>query len=267
MDTIVERPLDMLLAIACLLPRLLAMFASIPVLSRQALPGMLRIAVVFGLGLMIMPTVVDHQGVRAFSAPQLILLAGKEAALGFILGFMMAIPIWAFDAMGSIVDNQRGASIAQTLNPMTGHDSSPLGELFSQAAVTYLVISGGLLLLLDTAYRSYEFWPVFEFWPRLNADAPRILLGQLDRLLNLAVLLGAPVIVAMLIAEIGLALISRFAPQLQVFFLAMPIKSGIGMFVFAVYAVTLIEQGGKEINDFPAVVKSFRAMLQQEPAR
>ena len=262
-----DRPMQALFAFYYALPRLLAMFAMIPVLSRQALPGMLRMGVALGIGVLVVPTLMASPDAPERGTLLSLMLIGKEVVVGTLLGFIMAVPLWAFDAMGSFVDNQRGASIAQTINPLLGSDSSPLGELFSQAAVTYLVASGGLLLLLDAAYRSYELWPVFEMWPRLNAQAPQILLGQLDRLTLLAVLLGAPVLVSMLLAELGLALVSRFTPQLQVFFLAMPIKSGLAMFVFAVYAVTLFDQGGILINDMAGALAVFESMLERGATR
>ncbi len=256
-----EQILQVLVAFGYTVPRLMAMFAMIPVLSRQALPGTLRIGVVTAVGVMVVPTLLGPASAVERTTLEQLFIVAKEVVVGTGLGLVMAVPLWAFDAMGSFADNQRGASIAQTLNPLTGHDSSPLGELFSQAAVAYLVTTGGLLLLLDAAYRSYDLWPVFDTFPRMDPQAPVILLGQLDRLMNLAVLLGAPVLVSMLLAELGLALVSRFAPQLQVFFLAMPIKSGLAMFVFSVYAVTLFDQGGPIISDLQGALDTFAKVM------
>jgi type III secretion protein T len=262
-----EQILQALVAFGYALPRLLAMFAMIPVLSRQALPGILRTGVVAAIAVMVVPTLLEPVRVLQLSTLETMFVLGKEVLLGTGLGFVVAVPLWAFDAMGSFVDNQRGASIAQTINPMTGHDSSPLGEMFSQAAVTYLVASGGLLLLLDATYRSYDLWPVFDLAPRLTDETPVVLLGQLDRLMHLAVLLGAPVLVSMLIAEMGLALVSRFAPQLQVFFLAMPIKSAVALFVFSVYAITLFDQGGVIITDMKRALDVFGKVVPPQGAR
>jgi type III secretion protein T len=191
------------------------------------------------------------------------LVIAKEVVLGMAIGLVMAVPLWAFEAMGALVDNQRGASIAQIINPLTGHDSSPLGELFTQAAATYLMVSGGLLSMLGVAYSSYELWPVFDSWPRFNDSAPQILLGQIDRLTHLAVLMGAPVMITMFLAEMGLGFVSRFTPQLQVFFLAMPIKSGIAIFVFAVYAVTLFDFGAGELMGVRRGLDVVGKMLEQ----
>lgn len=92
-----------------------------------------------------------------------------------------------------------------------------------------------------------RMWSVFDWWPVLGPDAPAIFLGMLDRLMRLAVLFAAPVIVAMFLAEIGLAIVGRSAPQMDVFFLAMPVKSGVAMFMLAIYVTVLFDYAGLEI--------------------
>ena len=145
------------------------------------------------------------------------------------------------------MDNQRGASIASTLNPLTGNDSSPMGIMFYQAFIVFFLISGGFSLLLGVLYDSFGYWSVTEWSPRLSPESIPLMLKQLDQLMHMAVLLAAPVLVAMFLSEFGLALVSRFAPQLQVFFMAMPIKSALAVLVLMLYASTLFEYGKDEI--------------------
>ena len=160
------------------------------------------------------------------------------------------------------VDNQRGASIASTINPLTGHDSSPLGELFSQAGIVLLLISGGMSMILKIIYDSYFLWPVFTLMPAFSENMPIVILDLMDRLMRLALLFSAPVIFSMFLAEVALGLVSRFVPQLQVFFLAMPIKSGIAIFVFAIYTATLMNYVGLELAALPdQVLGSLKAMF------
>jgi type III secretion protein SpaR/YscT/HrcT len=177
----------------------------------------------------------------------------KEAALGFAIGYLLAIPFWAFEAIGFFIDNQRGASIGATLNPLTGNDSSPLGMLFNQAFMVFVFASGGFLLMLGALYQSFMLWPVLQWQPALHAGATGVAadawLGQLDTLVRTALLLSAPAIIAMFLAELGLALVSRFAPQLQVFFLAMPIKSALALFVLVMYMGTLLDYSGEWMRE------------------
>jgi type III secretion protein T len=254
---LIEYPSAVMLAGFYSLPRMLAMFSMLPMFNRQALPGLLRIGVASAFAVLLVPMLLETSFNELRHGGLMVMILAKEAMVGFLIGFLVAIPIWAVDVMGAFVDNQRGASIAATINPLTGHDTSPLGELFSQAAVVLLLISGGILMLLDLVYASYVIWPVFKLLPSFSDQTPMLILGQLDRLMTLAVLLSAPVIFAMFLAEIGLAIVSRFVPQLQVFFMAMPIKSAIAMYVFAIYTATLLGYISTEITSFGDTVSSL----------
>jgi len=222
------------------LPRFLAVFTILPLLSRETLPMTIRVAAIGSFATFLVPSLVD--GVPLAHEPLVAMgIVLKEVLIGTMIGFVVAIPLWTFEIMGDLCDTQRGATIAQILNPLSGHETSPLGELFNQAVVTFLFVIGGFLLLLGVIYDSFRIWPVFGWWPHFASDAPQVGLDLLDRLMRLAVLLSAPVIFCMFLAEVGMAIVSRFVPQLQVFFLAMPVKSAIAMLVFAMYGVVLFD--------------------------
>ncbi|MRD47074.1 EscT/YscT/HrcT family type III secretion system export apparatus protein [Caenimonas koreensis DSM 17982] len=225
------------------LPRFLAVFTILPLLSREALPLTLRVAAIGSFAIFMAPMLAEGVALErpTFSILGLVL---KEAFIGIVIGFVLAIPLWAVENMGDLVDAQRGATIAQTINPLSGHETSPLGQLFNQAIVTMMFSLGGFVMVLGVIYDSFQIWPVFGWWPHFAPEAPKLALDLLDRFMSLTVLLCAPVIFAMFLAEAGMAIISRFVPQLQVFFLAMPIKSAIAMVVFAIYGVVLFDYAG-----------------------
>ncbi|MFC4160041.1 type III secretion system export apparatus subunit SctT [Chitinimonas lacunae] len=250
-----------LTALGLTMPRMLAVFLLVPLFNRQLLPGMLRGAVAASLCLVLVPAMQGELSQHRFAGLDLLALILKEATIGFMLGFLIALPFWSLEAVGFIVDNQRGASIASSINPLTGHDSSPLGMLFNQAFMVFFLLSGGFVLMLSVLYQSYELWPVLGEWPTLRPSQAPALLGLLDRLVGLAMVLAGPVLVAMFLAEMGLALVSRFAPQLQVFFLAMPIKSALAMLMLAVYAVNLFDNAALEINRFHGLFDTVRDTL------
>ena len=228
-----------LLQLAVVQARLMPLFLLIPFMNRSMVPRTMAMAVATGLGLIVVPALPDLS--RAQTDPLFVALLLKEAVIGLVLGYVAAIPFWTMEAIGFVIDNQRGASMAATINPMTGHDTSPLGILFNMAFITYFLVGGGMTILLGLIYDSYRLWPPQTYWPTWNPEAADLLLTQLNRFVSLALLLAAPVLLAMFLAELGLALVSRFAPQLQVFFLAMPIKSALGLLVLVVYGSTLFD--------------------------
>ena len=227
--------------------RLLPLFLLIPFMNRTMVPRLVTWSFASALGLLVVPTmpVVDILKLDI----TFLMLLGKEAIIGLVLGYIAAIPFWTMEAVGFVVDNQRGASMAATINPMTGHDTSPLGMLFNFAFITFFLLSGGMNLLLGMIYDSYRLWPPMSFWPQWNMDTADLLLMQLNRFVTTALLLAAPILLAMFLAELGLALVSRFAPQLQVFFLAMPIKSALAILVLIVYSGTLFDYSLNPIKE------------------
>jgi len=243
-----------LIALAYTQPRTVAMFIAVPIFNSQLVPGLLRYAIAAGIGALAAPMLMPAVTVSELGAGTILLLLAKEAFIGFVLGLMIAIPFWAFEAVGYIIDNQRGASISATLNPLTGNDSSPLGILFNQAFIVFFLIAGGFTLMLGVLYDSFRLWDVFNWYPTLRPDSVPLMLEQLSRLVRVAVLLGTPAIVSMFLAEVGLALVSRFVPQLQVFFLAMPIKCAIAMLVLVLYMATLFDYGAAYVSDLRSII-------------
>lgn len=236
-----------LLLLSVVQARLMPLFLLVPFMSRGMVPRTIALAVATALGLLVVPTLEPID--TANFGPGFLFILGKEAIIGLVMGYLVALPFWTMEAIGFVVDNQRGASMASTINPMTGHDTSPLGMLFNYAFITFFMLVGGLQLLLGMIYDSYRLWPPMSFWPQWTPETAELLLVQLNRFVMHALLLAAPVLLAMFLAELGLALVSRFAPQLQVFFLAMPIKSALGIFVLMVYGSTLFDYGLEPVRE------------------
>mgnify|MGYP006278668061 CR=1 FL=1 len=250
----------MLFSLFIVAARVSPLFLLMPFMNRALVPRMVRFAMSAGIALILLPILPPTTDAWP-SGVALLSLVFKEAVLGILLGFLIAIPFWTFEAIGFVIDNQRGASMAATLNPMTGHDSSPLGIAFNFAFITFFMLGGGFSLFLSVIYDSYRLWAPHEFWPSLSPDAAALLMIQLNRLVMMALLLSAPVLIAMLMSELGLALVSRFAPQLQVFFLAMPIKSALALFVLVIYLSTLFDYSLAPIREIATWADRLDPML------
>lgn len=235
-------------ALALSQPRVLAMCAMLPLFNRQIMPGLLRYSVCAALSLIVVPMLATRYAQVDLGTIDILLLMIKEVFVGLVLGFMVALPFWIFEAVGFVVDNQRGASLGATLNPLTGNDSSPLGILFNQAFMVFFLVSGGFSLMLTMLYDSFRIWDVWDWTPALRRESIPVMLDQLSRFSRMVLLFAAPAIIAMFLAEVGLALVSRFAPQLQVFFLAMPIKSALALLVLVLYMSTLFEYAGDMVQ-------------------
>jgi type III secretion protein T len=246
-----------------LLPRMLAAFAVLPFMGKSVMGGaIIRNGVVASLALMVFP-VMDHQldGIK-LEVANVMLIILKEVFIGVVIGYLATIPFWAIEAAGFFIDNQRGSTMASSLNPLSGSQASPIGILLVQAVTTVFFVSGIFLLFLSALYASYVTWPVTSFYPDwLNSDAPLFFIKQMDILITLTVIFSAPAIIAMFLSEFGLGLISRFSPQLNVFFLAMPIKSAVAIAVLMIYLTTLIGLFGDHLRDLPNLFHSLESIF------
>ncbi|MCP1117105.1 type III secretion system export apparatus subunit SctT [Robbsia andropogonis] len=244
-------------------PRMLAMFTVVPLFGKQAIPMTMRMAISAAFGFVAMPVLLAGAADGSKAPPGLdgvaFLLSGavgvstgdvagfvvwvfKEAFIGLVLGYAFSVPFWILEGVGFFIDNQRGAGLGATLDPLTGNDSSPLGQLFLQAFVVFFVIANGPQMMLTCIYDSFHLWPPASWYPSLRGDSVPAMLDMLSNLVRTAILLASPVMIVMFMTEVGIALISRFVPQLQVFFIAMPVKSAVAFFVLVLYIGTLMQQ-------------------------
>lgn len=251
MNTLIDEISQVFLIFTFCLPRLLAAFMIMPIFTKEVLPGLVRNGVVVGLALFIYPIATVNAPGEAFTAINGFAILIKEVVIGMLIGYSAAAMFWAIESTGFFIDNQRGATMASSIDPLTGSQTSPLGIFLVQALTVVFFVSGGFLLFLGALYKSYQLWPIFSFFPVLNLDAVPYLLGILDRLMGLAVLLAAPMIITMFMAEFSLGLISRFAPQLNVFFLAMPVKSAVGIFILVLAIGLMLGYLSNELRSLP----------------
>ena len=223
------------LAAVLAMARIGAAFAICPALAESMIPGVARRAAVLAFSCLAIPFI--HAGMPpgepnylAFAA-----VAFKEAVVGFLIGFFAATPFWVAENVGNFIDNQRGATMGEVYSPLSGAQVSTTGIFFTQIVSTLFFVSGAVLILLGALYKSYSVWPVFSECIAFAPDAPVGILSHLDGMMKSTVVISAPVIIVMFLATIGLGLVNRTAPQLNVFFLSMPVKSALGVAMLIVY--------------------------------
>ena len=230
-----------LTALQLYLPRLLAIFTMVAFFSKSVISGtMIRIGICLSILIMLMPDIINDSLVQQshikLSAMQLLPIIIKEAFIGLIFGFIISIPFWILEATGNFIDNQRGgAGAGGSKDQMSGSDSTELGQFLLRIIVVLFYVSGGFLHFVGWVYHSYEIWPVLTYVPTLDINVSYVALEQLDKFFDVVLISCAPIVICMFISELGLGLVNRFAPSLNVFIISMPIKSAVGFLVLILY--------------------------------
>lgn len=223
---ITEFAYPVLVATSIAVARALGMIMLTPAFMRLGLTGMIRSAVAVAISLpMIFPI---FQQLALTGQPTSFDLAGiviKEMVVGALIGLAFGVPFWAAEVAGDLIDLQRGSTMSQLVDPLSANESSVTATLLTITLLALFFMSGGLLLLLDGFYRSYGLWPAGSFTPIMNTEAIPRILHLLDRIMQIGVLIIAPLVIAILIVDIMMAFLSRMASQLHVFDLSLALKN------------------------------------------
>ncbi len=233
-----------LTAILLGMPRLFTLALVAPFFGASVVTGQIRLILVLALYLPLHPMVMDNllpeaslsAALSLETGGRLVLLLCKETLLGLMLGFLAGIVFWTVQSAGFFIDNQRGAGMAEGADILSGDQSSPLGQLLFQSLTYLFYASGAFLAFIGVIYASYEIWPVARPLPsHFTLALPLYFAGKVGWLMGHMLLLAGPISVACLLTDISLGLVNRFASQLNVYVLAMPIKSGLAAFLLCFY--------------------------------
>lgn len=217
-------PLVQILAICMMRP--LGVMLLLPVMGTRMLGSALaRNALAMLIALPMVPHALTLASLTSnMSTTSFFAMCITEVVVGLYIGFIASIPFWAIDAAGSLIDTVRGAGMAEILNPTSGEQTSLFSLLFLQLLAALFFTSGGFNLLLEAIYRSYQLLPMGKSlsWDRSMTN---FIISQWRILSNLGVGFALPAIMIMVLLDLALGLINRTTEQLDVFFLAMPIKT------------------------------------------
>ena len=194
--------------------------ARLPAMARVAFGGLLAALAAPALGAAAARAGLGHAG-----GGLLLLVLARQLAVGFGLGFVVSFAFRAAEIAGHLVDVLRGASLAEVLVPTSEERSSPLGALYGLLATLVFLELGGVPRLLEALVASYDAVPLVGPMgaPTLRVAASVVVVSS-ARLLEAALALAAPVVVALWLTDLALGMIARVAPQVPVYFVGLPAK-------------------------------------------
>jgi type III secretion protein T len=235
------RPLQpYILAAAFALARMLAMMVVFPVFDRLGVTGFVRNSIALVISIPIIPMIVAHLDGEQLSLGLIVALLLKEVIVGLIVGVVLAVPLYAAEVAGDVLDLQRGSSSASLSDPLGSTQSNITGTLLALIVIALYFASGCFDLTLRAIYDSYGIWPVRRILPLFSREAGGLLLSLLDTIVSTGLMLVGPIVVCLLLVDLLFALIARAAPSLQPFYLSMAVKNLVFSLVLVLYGAFLI---------------------------
>lgn len=241
--------------------RVAAAFLLLPLFTPELVPPLVRNALFVALALLslALQPAVDAS---AFTAADWLRLFAKEVFVGLAVGLLFGSVLWAFEVAGQVIDLKTGASMAQVVDPLSGHQTPLTGAFLSRLAGFVFMFSGGFLLLVGVLLQSYALWPVGQAMPVLQPAGAGLFEAELGRLMTLALLITAPFLVVLYLIEGVLGLVNRFAQQLNVFALSNALKVLAADALLLLLLSSLVQLLVDDVATRPAaVLRALKALL------
>ena len=221
--------------------------------SGTTLPATVRTAVTVVLALVLLP--IAPAVVLPAQVLDLPLPMAAEIAIGVVIGLAAAVLVQAVGLAGEVVSMQMGLSIAPALAPVPEMQVVGLGQISTLLAILIYLLLGGHLMLIRALGDSLRMLPPgggIAF--TAGGPAATALAGQL---FSCAASAAGPVMVALLLTNIALAVLSRAVPQINAMTVSFPITIGVGLFMFAVSLPNVSAVVARWVQELPTGVEGL----------
>ena len=197
-----------------------------PVFNRKEIPSMVKLSLIFLLTLVITPFVKPDSLMMMDSMFLSIVL---NIVVGALIGYMAQLIVLAIDAGADMINMQMGLSSAMVLDPTTSSQVSILGKVMSLFGILVFIHLGGIYWIIRALMRSFEIFPIYATSIPLEqlVNMP-YLISMSSNVLYMGLQIASPVLLATLGQDIILGVISKTAPQVNVFQLSFLFKPVLG---------------------------------------
>lgn len=265
-----ENPLGFLSLMFLFLARFLPIISLSPFFGARVMPHPVK--VVFGLSMFVifLPQLLTVTTEPLSFTPFTMLLIVKELFIGLVLGFLVSMPFVIVQNAGIMIDHQRGGASLMVNDPTVQNQSSPLGTLYNMVLIFIFYYMEGPFLFLNAIITSYDVIPPDKFISTLFFDRSssffEMMIQLFNRVMIISIQLASPALVAILMTDFFLGIANRLAPQVQITFLGMPLKSLLALtvvcFGWRLFAEELVKQAYKWLD---AVKEALLMMASTQP--
>ncbi len=211
------------------LTRILGLISVAPLFGHSSTPIPVKIGLGVFLALIVAPNLTHLPDVNPASLPGMLILI-QQFIIGTAMGFAMNIVFMAADMAGSMISMTMGLGFASFFDPQTGGQTTSISQLLTLLTTLMFLSINGHLVLIQQLIDSFTTLPI-GMWPGNHLFLQMVNWSGI--IFSAAIQLSLPVIAALLITNIALGILTRAAPQLNLFGIGFPITIGMGFLAVA----------------------------------
>ncbi|OQS33887.1 flagellar biosynthetic protein FliR [Chromobacterium haemolyticum] len=214
--------------------RILSAISIAPITGDVAVPVRFRIAISFGLTLVAMP-MLDTIHVNAFSL-QAIALMFEQIFIGLIFGLAFFSIMSVFNMLGYYISSQMGLSMAVMNEPGTHNSSTVIASIFYVLNALLFFAYDVHLLIANLVFSSFQSWPINSGKSLFSIS---MVINQVGWSFSAALLLATPVVFGTLVVQVGMGMLTRATPTINIFSLGFSVTVLLGLFLLGLQVPSL----------------------------
>jgi flagellar biosynthesis protein FliR len=211
--------------------RIGAMVMLLPGLGESNIPVRVKLAIALLLTLIILPLHRNAYHVDLNSMTSLMVLMVYEIIIGIVLGATARVTLSALQVAGSVIAQQLGLGFVTAVDPTQGQQGLLIGNFLTMLGITLLFATDTHHLVIAALNESYRIFSPGEAVP--TGDVAALATRAFAAAFKIGMQLAAPFLVFGLVFNIGLGVLARLMPQMQVYFVGVPLSIMIGFLIFA----------------------------------
>ena len=226
MELALDSMAPMAVAFIMVVARMSGLFLVAPLIASPLLPMRVRLMMLVVFSAMLTPVMATGYVVPD-SGSVLALGIGQEVIIGLAMGYAVSLIFAAIQVGANMIDLSSGFALANVVDPLSQSQGAVFGAFYTIVASLIFLAMNGHHMLIEGFVASYQLVPMNG---QLDVGALMSnLYEQFGLLFANAFRIAAPVIVTLLLTDVVLGLVARVVPQMNVFFLGLPAKIGLGM--------------------------------------
>jgi len=239
--------------------RVLALFGTAPLISNRAIPSVVKLWAGAFIAFALFPLIVARSGEISLDLGSIIVHAIQEFIIGASIGFSMGVLFSGVIYAGDLIGVDIGFSISSLIDPQNGVSAPVIGQMqYIVAAFVFLILNGHFFLL-QALKASYGIVPIAGM--RISGGAVEAIVRITGMVFVTAIKIGAPVLISLFLTDVLMGIIARMVPQINVFFVGLPLKIGVGLMMLAASMPFFVYAFSKLLEIFENdVVELMRAM-------
>lgn len=206
--------------------RALALFSALPVLGTRTVPMRVRVALAAFIAFAAQP-ILPAMPLVALDSPQAFMLVAQQVFIGVAMGFAVRIVFTAIEFAGEMIGLQMGLNFAAFFDPLSATTATSTSRFFGTTIAWLFVVGNGHLVVIAALVQSFTAFPVGpEPLAFLHMAQPHR--WGMD-IFTIGLWIALPLVAMLLLVNLVLGVISRVAPQINVFAVGFPITLGVGL--------------------------------------